>query len=210
MLQARPTEPEAATRPLRRDLVVVAVVAAVATLVFVLVLTTAGERRPVVYVSGLDDHLVEARHEVPLHASAGGAEIGRVPVDTLVRALDEQGGWLEIETAEGPRQQGWIADFYLRGQLHVVDPDEPGCPVATTHGAGEEAHHHLGPSTKVEMLDLQVGSAESWVQVRSLQTDATSWVARDSLSERPGPNPAMTPGLACGEILPEPAVAHTH
>lgn len=169
------------------------------------------EERPLVYVSGLDDHLLPAADEVAVHEAVGGAVTGHVPADTLVWVHDEQGEWLDVATAEGTTLRGWIADFYLRGELHVVDPSAPGCPVPTAHHPQKAVHHQLDASTRVEMTDLYEGSSGLWVEVRDLRTENTSWVRRDTLSERPGPNPdASSPGTECSEVLPEPAVPHNH
>ena len=168
-------------------------------------------QRPLVYVSGLDDHLLPATDEIAVHDAVGGVVTGHVPAGTLVWVHDEQGEWLDVATAEGTPLRGWVADFHLRGELHVVDPDAPGCPVPTAHHPEEAVHHHLDASTRVEMIDLYPGPTETWVQVRSLRTDYTSWVRRDTLSERPGPNPnASAPGTECSEVLPQPAVPHSH
>lgn len=167
--------------------------------------------RPLVYVSGLDDHLLPERDTVPLHSAPDGPVVAHVPVDTLAWVRGGRGEWIEVELAEGEPEEGWIADFYLRGELHVVDPDAPGCPVPTVHLPGETPHHHLDPSTRVEMTDLRHHGSVAWVEVRSLRTGATSWVERRTLTERPGPDiRGVDPATPCDEILPEPDVPHTH
>lgn len=165
---------------------------------------------PVVYVSGLDDHLLPAYESVPVHESPGGRVIGFTPVDVLARVHGEKGEWLDIELI-GAELRGWVADYYLRAELHVVNPGTPGCPVDTSHAAGDPPHHQLHPSTRVRLLDAVEQGSYTWVLVRSLLTDGISWVDRAVLSERPGPDiRRAATGTACGDILPEPVVPHTH
>lgn len=165
---------------------------------------------PVVYVSGLDDHLLPAYETVPVHESPGGRVVGFTPVDTLARVHGEKGEWLDVELV-GPELRGWVADFYLRAELHVVNPGTPGCPVDTSHAPGDPPHHQLHPSTRVRLLDVVEQGSHTWVLVRSLLTDGISWVDRVVLSERPGPDiRRAAAGTACGDILPEPVVPHTH
>lgn len=209
----------------RRDRVVVAaVIALVSVPLGVLTVAAVTDREPsgplpLVYVSGLDDHLLDAYRTVPLHAEPGGEVIAQAPVDSLARVHAEDGQWLDVELvapAAGPDGeageplQGWIADFHLRGELHVVDPDAPGCPVPTGHEPGE-TDHRLDPSTRVRLVDLADRGSDAWVLVRAVGDGSTSWVHRDVLSERPGPDVRRAEeGTACADIHPEPATPHTH
>ena len=170
------------------------------------------EQGPVlVYVSGLDDHLLEAYETVPLHRAPDGPVVAAVPTGVLAWAHHQSGGWLEVALAEERPARGWIADFYLRGELHLVDPAAPGCPVPAADRAGEPPHHHLAPSTRVRLVDLRRDGAEISVRVRDVRDGGTWWVARDSLSERPGPDVRRAaPGTACAGIRPEPAAPHAH
>jgi hypothetical protein len=165
-----------------------------------------------VYVSGLDDHLLPAYATVPLHDGPGGRVIAQVPVDTFAWVHGEQGEWLDVSLAEAGAGRGWIADFYLRGELHVVSPDSPGCPVVMRHSPGEEPHGHvIEPSSRVRPLDLAFDGQVTWVLVRVLRTGGEVWVERAALTERPGPDVRRAaPGTDCGEIVPEPLVPHEH
>lgn len=167
----------------------------------------AGQQRSLVYLSGLDDHLLDARDTVPMYRRPGDDPIAEVPADTLAWAYAESGEWVEVRLAEGGSEhRGWVADFFLRGELHLVDPVTPGCPVPAGRTAGT-VDHALDPSTKVRPLDL-VGQH---AQVRVLATGQTWWVERRTLSERPGPD-VRRPGSPadCDQIVAEPPAPHVH
>lgn len=167
----------------------------------------AGQQRSLVYLSGLDDHLLDAHDTVPMYRRPGDDPIAEVPTDTLAWAYAESGEWVEVRLAEGGTEhRGWVADFFLRGELHLVDPVTPGCPVPAGRTAGT-VDHALDPSTKVRPLDLVGGQA----QVRVLATGQTWWVERRTLSERPGPD-VRRPGSPadCDQIVAEPPAPHVH
>jgi hypothetical protein len=172
----------------------------------------ASGRLPLVYISGLDDHLLPAYPTVPLHDSPGGAVIAAAPADTLAWVHAERGEWLDVSLVSPAAGRGWVADYYLRGELHVVSPDAPGCAVAMRHSPGEEPHGHvIEPSTRVRLLDLAPDGDTTWVLVRILSTGGEVWVDRTALSERPGPDIRRAEtGTDCADILPEPVVPHEH
>ena len=161
-----------------------------------------GPARPLVYVSGLDDHLLPARSTVPVHSAPEGPVIAEVPVDVLAWARGSRGEWVEVEVAEGASQRGWVADYYLRGELHVVSSEAPHCPVPAVRALGDPPDQGLDPSTRVELVDLQSHQGRWWVQVRSLGTGEEWWVERPTLSEVPGPRVVGSdPDAPCEEIL---------
>jgi hypothetical protein len=170
--------------------------------------------KALVYLSGLDDHLYPVRETVPLHHEPDGTVVGDAPVDVLAWVNSEAGGWLEVahaeDKSEGEPWHGWVADFYLRGELHAVDPDAPGCPVMAWHAPDrttDDPQHHLDPSTLVQPLDLD----GDLVQVRSRATDELWWIDRQVLSERPGPDTRRAPpDTACTDVTNEPVTPHTH
>jgi hypothetical protein len=167
-----------------------------------------------VYLSGLDDHLYPVRETVPLHNEPDGPIVGHAPVDVLAWVRGEAGEWLEVahavDESDGEPWQGWVADFYLRGELHAVDPDAPGCPVLAWHAPArspEDPQHYLAPSTLVQPLDLN----EDLVQVRSRATDEIFWIDRQALSERPGPDTRRAPpGTDCKAVTDDPVTPHNH
>lgn len=166
---------------------------------------------PVVYLSGLDDHLLPAYEYVPLYDSPAGRIIAAAPAGTLAQVQAEQGEWLEV-TIRATGTRGWVADFYLRGELHVVNPESPGCPVVMRHSPGGEAHGHvLDPSTLVRLVDLAEHDGHTWVLVRAVTTGALSWVDQTELSEAAGPDiRKAAAGTDCAQIEPEPVTPHHH
>lgn len=176
-----------------------------------------------VYVSGLDDHLLPAHDTVPVHREPGGPMVAEAPVDVLAWVHGVAGEWLDVALAEpGPPSaerppaainplRGWIADYYLRGEVHLVDPEAPGCPVPAADLLGDRPRHQLDPSTRVRLVDLAQVGPQAWVQVRPLRGEGQWWVSRQHLSERPGPDIRRAePDAGCEEITPEPVAPHTH
>jgi hypothetical protein len=188
-----------------------------------------GEQRRLVYVSGLDDHLLPAYDTVPVHREPGGPVVAESPVDVLAWVHGRAGEWLEVALAEpGPAGgaapasgtdpvpsagslRGWVADYYLRGELHLVDPEQPGCPVPAADLLGDRPRHRLDPSTRVGLVDLAQVGPQVWVQVRQVRGEGEWWVLRQHLSERPGPDIRRAePGTGCEAITPDPVASHTH
>ncbi|QSB14631.1 hypothetical protein JQS43_24735 [Natronosporangium hydrolyticum] len=139
-----------------------------------------------VYLSGLDQHLLPAYETVPVHAEPGGPVVTSVPAGSLAWVHDQAGGWLEVVLAEGEPVRGWVGDYFSRGELHLVDPTAPSCPVPA--GAAEFA-----PSSKVRLLDAGEPARPDLVRVRGVADGQTGWVPRAVLSEQPGPHP-LRPG----------------
>lgn len=72
-------------------------------------------------VSGRDDHGFVDLDLVPVYDVANGAHVvGRVHDGTLVRVVERDQTAMRITTLEGPSVTGWLDDFYLRGQFHLV------------------------------------------------------------------------------------------
>jgi hypothetical protein len=158
---------------------------------------------PLVYLSGLDEHMQPAYATVPVYDRPEGQAVASAPAGSLAWVHTEASGWLEVSLAEGEPVHGWVGDYFLRGELHLVDPRTPACPVP---GDGVV----FAPSTKVRLLDLRPTAAGSQVLVRSLATAELGWVAREVLSEQPGPHPARIGAGPCEEYSPVPTPTHAH
>jgi hypothetical protein len=121
--------------------------------------------RPIVLVSGRDDHGLLVSQTVGLSRLPGGEATSRVPDGTLVRVEATHGEWLQVRALERTAARGWVNDFYLRGTAHVARGPGP-----------------FSRGAQVEMLAVD----GSRVRVRSLETKKVAWVPRRSLSELPG------------------------
>jgi hypothetical protein len=164
-----------------------------------------------VYVSGLDDHLLDAYTTVPLHSGPDGPVVAGVPAGTLVWVHPGTGAWVEVTVAEGAPRRGWMADYFLRGRAHLVDPVTPGCPVPASAAPGGPPTGRFDPSTLVRLHDLAGRGTANWVLVEGITTGSRSWVARDALSERPGPDARRVgPGVDCERIGPREIPGHSH
>ncbi len=119
--------------------------------------------RPILLVSGRDEHGLVVEAEIVLSERPDGPVAARLKDGTLVRVTDTRGEWLRVRTLEGAVREGWINDYYLRGTVHL----DCGSP--------------LGPSAQVELLEVDLGR----VRVRSLEGGRVAWVDRATLSERP-------------------------
>lgn len=169
--------------------------------------------RPIVLVSGRDDHGLVELDEVPLLAEPAleGDEVvvTTVPDGTLVRVLGDDGGsWLEVVPLAGGLA-GWIDDHRLRGTAHVVG-EEPACATPLHAEAAGPVLAELRASEQVELLDDHTTpDGELWVGVRTLQGGELGLVPAARLSQQPGPQPL--PGVDCATIEPDPeAVPHQH
>ena len=169
--------------------------------------------RPIVLVSGRDDHGLVELEEVALLAAPAleGDEVvvTTVPDGTLVRVLGDDGGsWLEVVPLDGGLA-GWIDDHRLRGTAHVVGEDAA-CATPLHAEAAGPVLAELRASEQVELLDDHTTpDGDRWVGVRVLQGGALGLVPADRLSQQPGPPPV--PGVDCATIEPDPeAVPHQH
>jgi hypothetical protein len=165
--------------------------------------------RVLVWVSGLDGHLLHAHHTVPLHAAPDGPVIAELATEALVWAEAEAGEWIQITLAGGGSPVGWVAAFFLRGELHLVDPATPGCPVPAGTTPTGPADDHLPASTKVRPLDLTGSGPDARVLVAPLPAGDRRWVARNTLSEIPGPDTrAGAAGTPCEDFAPRVVPPH--
>jgi hypothetical protein len=163
-----------------------------------------------VYLSGLDDHHLEAYETVSLHRDPGGLVVAQAPTDSLAWAHDQAGGWLEVEMVDNPDLRGWVSDYHVRGSLHLVDPAAPGCPVPAGHLPGR-VHDQVAPSTQVRLIDLADAAPDSWVLVRTLPGGDAWWVRSHHLSERAGPDVRrFAPDTPCEEIPAATPAPHHH
>lgn len=147
---------------------------------------------PIVLVSGRDDHGLDRVDELPLHDGPGGEVVGTVAADTLARVHTTEGSWLEITTLEGPTLEGWIDEFLVRGDLHVVLPDAPACGAPTAEG-------DLPPSARVRVVDVHTGAGGvDRVGVVQVGDEREHHVERHWVRELPGPAPRL--GTECTEV----------
>ena len=119
--------------------------------------------RPILLVSGRDDHGLLVEKTVGVSAEPGGRADKHLRDGTLVRVVALHGEWLRVRALEGSARTGWLNDYYLRGTVHL-DCSSP-----------------LGPSAQVELLDVDLAR----VRVRSLRDGRVAWVQRKAVSELP-------------------------
>jgi hypothetical protein len=169
--------------------------------------------RPIVLVSGRDDHRALAAETVALLAASAAEGAGEVVATvgdgTLVRVVDADGGsWLEVVTLDGGTR-GWVDDFHLRGTVHVVGQAEA-CPTPLHADVDGPVLDVLRPSEQVELVDDHTTpQGETWVGVRTVQGGTLGLVPAARLREQPGAQPR--PGTPCAEVEPDPeAVGHRH
>lgn len=120
--------------------------------------------RPIVLVSGRDDHGLLVQKTVGLSQFAGGEENTRVPDGTLVRVEATRGEWLQVRTLERTSARGWVNDYFLRGTAHVTQRVAP-----------------FPLNAQVELLEL----AGARVRARSIETGTVAWVPRAAVAELP-------------------------
>jgi hypothetical protein len=120
--------------------------------------------RPIVLVSGRDDHGLLVQKTVGLSRFAGGPATTRVPDGTLVRVEATRGEWLQVRTLERTSARGWVNDYYLRGTAHVTRRVAP-----------------LPRNAHVELLELKGAR----VRARSIESGRVAWVPRTALAELP-------------------------
>ena len=172
----------------------------------------AGPERPIVLVSGRDDHGFQAQEAVVLLAAPAaegeGEPVAEVADGTLVRVLGDDGAtWLEVATLDGTAT-GWVDDFFLRGTAHVVAPDEA-CPAALHADVDGPVLAALEPSQQVELVDDHTVDGVTWVGVRTLTDGLLGMVPSERLRELPGA--VAAPGEDCAAVEPDPeAVPHQH
>lgn len=155
--------------------------------------------RPVLLVSGKDDHGLPAQAHVALTADPvfGARATTEVDDGTLVRVLEARGEWHRVAPLERTGQSGWIHDFSLRGSVHVRALD--GCRVPLSPAPGVPGDDGLPDSAQAEMLGAARRRGALWIRIRGLAgARPAGWVRRDVLDELPARRRcggAPTPGV---------------
>lgn len=145
-----------------------------------------------VMVSGRDDHGLLAQETVPLYDAPGGSDpVGEVADSTLVHVTRIEGSWLRVTTAEGPAAEGWVDDYFLRGEVRLVG-EAPAC-TSRLGGKGVEGGTPVVVSAVRGAQALVAASADPGLR---------GWVPRGDLQELP------PQGTDCGED--PPGSRHTH
>ena len=143
---------------------------------------TASDGR-LVLVSGRDDHGMLADGRVDVYgAPESTTKTDVIPDGTLARVVQADGQWMRIETAEGKPVSGWIDDFFLRGQAHLVGPS-PECRPQVSNQLQDAG-------LLVVVHDVREGE----VLVESAgETPVRGWTPREAVQELP------PQGDNCGE-----------
>lgn len=145
-----------------------------------------------VMVSGRDDHGLLAQESVQVYGAPGGTDpVGRIADGTLVHVTGIEGTWLRVATAEGRAVQGWVDDYFLRGEVRVVGAP----PTCTSRIAGEVVEGGT------PVMVTAVRGAQALVTTPS-GDGLRGWVPRADLQELP------PQGSDCGED--PPGAQHTH
>lgn len=142
--------------------------------------------RPVLIVSGKDDHgLLAEAHVALLDAPRfDAATAGEVDDGTLVRVLEARGEWHRVRSLAAAPASGWIHDHSLRGTAHLRALT--GCAVGLQERPGGPPAGRLAANAQVEMLAAVRARGVLWVRVRALGSRRTGgWVRRDALDELP-------------------------
>ncbi|GIV95945.1 MAG: hypothetical protein KatS3mg057_0602 [Herpetosiphonaceae bacterium] len=78
--------------------------------------------KPVVLLSGRDDHGLLVQAEVPLQRSPDDTTPAAfLPNGSFVRVTEERGDWMLVESIAPPVRTGWINDFFLRNRALRLD-----------------------------------------------------------------------------------------
>jgi hypothetical protein len=145
-----------------------------------------------VLVSGRDDHGELASDHVDVHPAAGTSTVsGEVRDGTLARVVAIEGTWLRVRTLEGPPVQGWVDDFHLRREIHLVGP-APTCR-ASVDGRG------LPAGQQAVVLDVRARQ----VRVQLVGGATTGWAPRATVHE-------LAPREGCGPSAGSAAHAGHH
>ncbi|MDQ3823241.1 MAG: GW dipeptide domain-containing protein [Actinomycetota bacterium] len=153
--------------------------------------------RPIVLVSGRDDHGLLAEPRVGLSQNPEGPPRVWVRDGTLVAVVGSRGEWLRVRATEG-RAAGWVNDYYLRGTVHLVAPD-PDCPVPAWERPAWRQSGAFPASAQVELLEVRRTGGQTWVLVRSLEDRRVGWVQRPAVSELPAPATSAHASSACSD-----------
>lgn len=163
---------------------------------------TAATDGPIVLVSGRDDHGQQVADQLPLHERPDGAAVGAIAAGTLAEVRATRGTWLLVASLEGAPSEGWIDEFLVRGDLHVVSSDTPACPVPTAEGV-------LAASTRVRVVDVhRTGVGSDRVGVVTVAGSVEHHVDRTQLRELPAPQ--ARGGTSCDAVREVRDDAHDH
>jgi hypothetical protein len=135
-------------------------------------------------LSGRDDHGEVALDMVPLYDVANGSHVvGSVHDGTLVRVVERDHTAMHVATAEGPSVSGWVDDFYLRGEAHLVGAP-PDCSSTIGDQDVEGGRLVLVYEVKDHRVLVQtVPSTET--SGPSAPLDMRGWAPRGDLQELP-------------------------
>jgi len=158
--------------------------------------SSSGEQRAsdgrLAMVSGRDDHGLMALETIPVYdAPRSGHVVGEIPDATLVQVTEADGTWQHVQTVEGEHVDGWLDDFYLRGQVRLV-------------GAAPSCESRIGSTTVAGGTLVTVWRAvDKQVQVEEVaEPHLRGWAARDDVQE-------LSPqGTSCGEDPPDSKHQH--
>lgn len=142
--------------------------------------------RPVLIVSGKDDHGLLADPHVALLATPrfDAARVGEADDGTLVRVLTARGEWHRVRTLDAGGRTGWVHDFSLRGTAHVRPLT--GCSTPLAGVPGRPGRTRLPANAQVEMVGATRADGVLWVHVRALEGRAADgWLRPDALDELP-------------------------
>lgn len=150
-------------------------------------------QRPVLLVSGRDDHGLVELASVPLLDRPQGQPVGAVQDGGLVRVLQVQGTWHRVADLHGA-SEGWVDDYRLRDTVHLV-------------GGGSDCRPRLGEvllasGEQAELLD----AGPDGVLVRLLRSpDVTGVVPASALQQSPPRGPG-----ACTDVPRYATDGHVH
>jgi len=138
-------------------------------------------------VSGRDDHGLMALENVPVYdAPRSGHSTAAITDATLVQVTEADGTWQHVQTVEGQHVEGWLDDFYLRGEVRLV-------------GAPPSCESRIGSTVVTGGTLVTIWRAvDNQVQVEEVAAPhLRGWAARGDVQE-------LSPqGTDCGEDPPD-------
>lgn len=139
------------------------------------------------FVSGRDDHGLMALEEVPVYDGPRSDHVvGQISDATLVQVIEAEGTWQHVETVQGAEVEGWLDDFYLRGEVRLV-------------GAPPTCQSRIGSTVVPGGTLVSIWRAvDQQVQVEEVAAPhLRGWAARDDVQD-------LSPqGADCGEEPPD-------
>ena len=136
-------------------------------------------------VSGRDDHGLMATEAIPVYDGPRSDQvIGTVADSTLVQVVGADASWQHIVSVEGEHVDGWLDDFYLRGEVRLV-------------GAAPSCRARIGAEPVPGGTLVTIWRAvDQQVQVEEVaEPHRRGWAARADVQELPpqGPDCAEDP-----------------